>query len=180
VTDYGDLARPDLLPKPTCRVMLVCGPPAAGKSTYVKRHRGAFDIVIDLDSIAREHGYGRVRPPEATAVLLTDRNDRLAKLHGLPPKVVAWVIIGAPSQKLRAWWSNLLGVRDGGLIVLNPGRDELRRRIMNDPDRVEVRQLHIKLVDQWLARERENKAGRILRGCDVDGWPSDPLHSWNG
>ena len=48
--EYGDIARPDL-PRPNCRVKLVCGPVAAGKSTYVRRFAGKGDIVIDLDTI---------------------------------------------------------------------------------------------------------------------------------
>jgi len=35
------------------------------------------------------------------------------------------------------------GVPPENLMVLTPTRDELYRRIMNDPDRKHVRQLHI-------------------------------------
>jgi HNH endonuclease len=44
-------ARPDWLPKARCKLTIVCGPPAAGKSTYVAAHKKPWDIVIDLDEI---------------------------------------------------------------------------------------------------------------------------------
>lgn len=173
----GDLARPDL-PKPTCRVMLVCGPPAAGKSTYVKAHASPVDLVIDLDLIARERGYGRDRSAADVALLLEERNRRLRALAKQPPERVAWVIVGAPSPSLRQWWCEALAVRPGDLVVLIPSREELSRRIRNDPDRRHVRELHNALVDKWMTRERNNNPGVVKSGCGVDGFPTDLLHPW--
>lgn len=176
--DGDELARPDL-PRPSCRVMLVCGPPAAGKSTYVQAHAGPDDVVIDLDLIAREHGYGRQRPSHAVAGLLADRNARLAALADEPPSRLAWVILTAPSSSLRRWWCETLGVRPLDLVLLVPPFDELLRRIVADPDRMAVRQQHYQLVKQWFARERVNDPGMLKRGWDENGKPTDPLHSWN-
>lgn len=174
----GDVARPDL-PKPTCRVFLICGPPAAGKSTYVRAHAGPDDIVIDLDLIAREHGYGRRRPNDAVGDLLADRNRRLAALAKAPPNRVAWIILAAPSPSLRQWWCEALAVRPEDLIVLAPSRDELQRRIMRDPDRKTVRRQHIALVHKWYDRERNDNPGIVKSGVGADGIPLDPLHPWN-
>lgn len=176
--DLGDIARPDL-PKPNCRVILVCGPPASGKSTYVKKRAASTDIVIDLDLIARERGYGRDRPATTVRPVLLERNRRLASLADEPRERVAWVILAAPSRRLRAWWRDVLGVAPGDLVLLVPSRDELRRRIMRDPDRALVRTHHIALVDKWLAREREDDPGISKRGVDADGFPTDPLHPLN-
>ena len=38
------------------RIILVAGPPAAGKTTYVEQHRGDGDVVIDFDLIAEAVG----------------------------------------------------------------------------------------------------------------------------
>jgi hypothetical protein len=178
INQYGDAARPDLLPLPCCIVKMVCGPPCAGKSTYVREHARPGDTVIDIDSIAKEHGYGRDRPADVTGLLLLDRNQRLAALAHKPPEHVAWVILTAPSQKLRGWWQDRLNVPDENLVLLVPTREELHARLAADPERKSVASLHRKLIGQWFERERTNTASRIVRGCDATGWPSDPLHSW--
>jgi len=152
-TIYGDLVRPALLPKPACKVWLICGPPASGKSTYVRANAGKGDIVIDVDAIAREYGMGRERLSEATAMLLLDRNERLAALASEPVDRVAWVIMGGASHELRQWWCNALGVEPDHLIVLVPSREELYFRIMNDPDRRSVHHLHKSLVDKWFMQD---------------------------
>jgi 5-methylcytosine-specific restriction protein A len=159
--------------------MLICGPPAAGKSCFVRAHAKSSDSVIDIDMIARECGFGRDRPPDATGKLLRERNERLARLAKADSDHVAWVIVSAASAKLRAWWSKQLAVRDADLILLVAPRAELIRRVCADPDRRFVAELHIKLIDQWLDRERANDPGRIVPGCDANGFPLDPLHPWN-
>jgi 5-methylcytosine-specific restriction protein A len=164
---------------PKCRVLLVCGPPASGKSTLVRARAGPDDVVVDLDAIAREFGFGRDRPAEITAELLQERNRRLAALAAEPPSRTAWVILGAPSPSLRQWWCDALGVEPADLILLTPPRDELRRRIWADPDRVAVRLHHLALVDKWLDRERVDNPGIVKSGCDASGYPLDPLHPAN-
>jgi 5-methylcytosine-specific restriction enzyme A len=150
----GSLTQPTL-PKPNCRVMLICGPPAAGKSTYVRDNAKVDDIVIDLDMIAREHGFGRARPDHAMHSLLRTRNDRLAALAKEPADRTAWVILTAPTQRLRRWWCEALSVKAGDLVVLLPSRTELHRRVMSDPDRKRIIDLHCLLIDKWLAREHD-------------------------
>lgn len=174
----GNIARPDL-PLPNCRVRMVCGPPAAGKSTYVRAHARPDDIVIDLDTIAKARGIGRERPPGVVRELLQERNACLAALAHEPIWRTAWVVLGAPSKSLREWWRVNLGVAPADITVLMPSRDELRRRIRNDPDRVDVQVHHMVLVDKWFARERSNDPGITKSGYDASGYPTDPLHPWN-
>ena len=112
-------------------------------------------------------------------MLLDERNERLAALAEAPADHVAWVIVTAPSEKLRTWWCSQLGVAAGDVVLLAPSRSCLVDRIRRDPDRKDVMELHIGLVDQWLARERGNDPGYIVSGCDADGRPADPLHPWN-
>jgi len=174
----GDLARPEL-PRPSCRVVLVCGPVGAGKSTYVRERARPVDIVIDFDTIAAEWGYGRDRPSWVIGELLEERNNRLAALAHLPADSLAYVVLTAPSRRLRAWWCEQLGVRPSDLIVLVPARAELYRRIMNDPERVTVRALHLQLAAKWFKQEDANDPGSVRRGVDAHGNPTDPLHAWN-
>lgn len=172
-----DLVRPDL-PKPNCRVKLVCGPPASGKTTYVRRNKSADDIVIDLDDIAREFGIDRRMTKDLLDELLTERNKRLAALAQLPRERIAWVILTAPSNSLRAWWRETLGVLRYDQVVLTPPRAELYRRVFADPDRKQVRQQQVEAIDKWFQRERYDDPGPIKPGFDVSGHPTDPLHPW--
>jgi hypothetical protein len=174
----GDLARPEL-PRPSCRVKLVCGPPAAGKSTYVQAHKGADDIVIDWDLIAEELGFDRASVKEFIPELLEERNARLAALAEEPATRVAWVVLTAPSKALRRWWCEMLNVRSVDLVVLVPPRAELYRRIMADPARTMVRKHNLEFAAQWFIRERNNDPGVLRQGFDARGNPTDPLHPWN-
>jgi len=173
---YGDLMRPDRLPKPGCRVNLVCGPPASGKTTHVRLNAGKGDTRIDLDEIARQRGYGRDRPPEAAALLLAERNERLARLSEFPADHTAWVIMGAPGQKLRDWWGEQLNAQ---VFLLMAPKRELLNRVRNDPERRPLIRMYARLISQWFLREEANRIGRILPGCDESGWPTDRLHPWN-
>lgn len=174
----SDTARPEL-PKPSCRVRLICGPPAAGKSTFVRTYAKPDDIVIDFDAIAKEWGYSRYRPSNVIGLVLHERNRRLANLAKENPERVAWVILLAPSHSLRAWWCEALAVKPGDMTLLVPPVGELRSRILMDPDRKYIRQHHIALVQDWFRREHADNPGVLRRGHDVNGNPTDPLHSWN-
>ena len=168
-----------VLRHPNCRVVLVCGPPGAGKSTYVAAHADDGDPVIDLDNIAKEYGLGRDRPRDRLGFLLKERNKRLDALAELEPHKTAWVILSAPSSRLRAWWCDSLGVKPDDLIVLAPAVPELKRRILADPDRRYVVAEHFAVVKRWFELERANDPGTIGSGCDESGMPADPLHPWN-
>lgn len=39
------------------RLIVITGPPCAGKSTYAREHAGAGDVILDLDTIAHALGY---------------------------------------------------------------------------------------------------------------------------
>jgi predicted kinase len=179
-TQRANRTRP-ILPKPGCRVMLVCGPPGAGKSSYVQAHKGPGDSVIEFDAIAAELGFTRQRGSLSHAhvgMVLDERNERLRALARAPADHTAWVVLNAPSSSLRAWWCQQLHVAPDDMVLLKPARDELERRIRADPNRASKIDLHTRLLDQWFERERANDVGVIAKGCDEFGNPVDPLHPW--
>jgi len=108
---------------------------------------------VDFDLIARERGFVRRWPQHHVPSLLLERNERLAALAKEPPDRTAWVILCAPSKELREWWTQTLAVRPGDMVLLNPGRRELVRRINEDPERLPVRSQHLDLIDDWLEQE---------------------------
>ncbi len=145
--------RPEWLPTPVCRVMLVCGPPGSGKSTYVNEHRAGGDEVIDLDVIAHEiGGIGEHDlKGELLAAALHERNRRLAGL-ARPERAgdTVWVIVCAPI-KWRMWWERKL--RPVRTIVINTPLAECERRIANDPRRGDVRDAHVLAARAWWRME---------------------------
>lgn len=114
---------------PSTRFKVVCGPPGAGKTTYVKSHAALEDIVIDLDAIAgalmplseTTHAYTRAVKDVATAMRLTAI--RVAAKQRVP--VTVWLVNTLPSRAQIATYA-----RDGWeLITIDPGRDVARARV---------------------------------------------------
>jgi hypothetical protein len=93
-------------------VYLVCGPPASGKTTFVREHCGIDDIVIDLDEIISETtGHALYQPEERKTIdeAIRLRNVRLQSLQTLDPhSQSAWLIVSAPTARERTIWKNIL------------------------------------------------------------------------
>jgi hypothetical protein len=130
-------------------VMLVCGPPAAGKSTYVQANAGKDDIVIDFDAI--RHKVGGVKWDQDEAVNAKAFAYRRKVIKGLASKRwgVAWLIVMAPSKAERKAWAKALGwVTE---IIINPGKERCLEQMTGDPDRKDTEALQRKAIDEWFA-----------------------------
>jgi 5-methylcytosine-specific restriction protein A len=116
-------------------VTLICGPPAAGKSTWVETHRQPGDVVISLDECKLKVG-GRMwdidRRIWRRALAYRDAMLRTLAMkdHGQ-----AFVVVGAPTQAERDAWCAALGVTPDRVIVLATPADECIRRLRADPAR---------------------------------------------
>ncbi|CCB64068.1 AAA family ATPase [Hyphomicrobium sp. MC1] len=115
---------------------IVCGPPASGKSTYVRQHAGSKDLVIDLDVIASQisgepqHAWDRTRWLNAA---LYFRNDMIGGLSRPSDYEVAWLIVAEPNANHRQFWATALQPQrivvletDAATCLANAGRDEGR------------------------------------------------------
>jgi hypothetical protein len=160
-------------------VMLVCGPPGCGESTYVANNAGPSDTVIDLDEIKAKLSGLPIYQADYSWLdpALAERNRQLAALAEAPANHTAWVIVSAPSDKLRGWWRKKLGAKVVVLLAL-PAVD-CERRIRADERRRPVLHSHLAEVADWWAKERGRKMIPGVGGCNALGLPTDGLHHWN-
>lgn len=107
-------------------VHVVIGPPAAGKSTYVREHAGPDDVVIDFDLLANALSN---RPADnhahATVIKQITRAARSAALDkACSIGVATWLIHSSPAE------STLARYRSAGaqVHVVDPGKDVVMSR----------------------------------------------------
>lgn len=155
VSNHPTWLRPSTIP-----LTIVCGPPASGKSMYVRDRTVGGDVVIDLDEIAGGHisGTGHLN------AAIRQRNAMLGVLSRATTGR-AWFIVGAPTEAERSWWKDKLG---GCAVVLDPGEDECLRRI-----RVRGTLWQAQAVKDWYRPKpwvapQERKAKQTIA---ADGWP---------
>lgn len=158
-TMAADSVMPAWLPKPKKKLTIVCGPPAAGKSTYVRTHAKPDDLVIDIDEIAREYGmpiYGRNK--EQAKRLVTIRNSRLADFcYGLTQHKACWLIVTAGTLRQRAFWKAY-----GELVVLHPGERACIERVMARAMRPDARDEVLAAIREWQV-DRSEKLNFTVR-----------------
>lgn len=83
------------------RCVLVYGPPAAGKTTYVRDHMRLGDIVWDQDAINAALTRGSYDGPEYLRLLLALRNRFLDTVQAGLDVDTVWVIACAPTEAER-------------------------------------------------------------------------------
>jgi predicted kinase len=129
-------------------VKLVCGPPASGKTTYVKEHAQKDDVVVCLDECKVKVG-GRPWDTDRTVLKRSlQYRDKLLRSLCMRTKGRAFVIIGAPTTEERNAWRNALG--DLAQLVLLPvPADICIARLRSDPERQHALPLLIDAVRRW-------------------------------
>ena len=117
-------------------LIVVTGPPAAGKSTWIEAHAKAHDIVIDLDRISRAlAGPGAPSWSQDPTLLRVAHKARYAAMYEafeVRDKVDVYLIHTMPSRKALARYKRL----DAKVIAVDPGRSVVMQRIeaMRDPE----------------------------------------------
>lgn len=163
-------AFPEWLPVPACPVVLVTGPPGAGKTTWAKAKATHEDVVIDLDDcfmdVCGTHGHTAGKEHLGKALML--RNKLLANLASQRVGQ-AYVIVSAPAEAECLWWQGKLNARHERL---DPGMDVCMERIAA-PRRA--------LVGQWYAKQAKGEwvGPKQSTAFDADGLPTSPSHHWN-
>ena len=130
---------------------VVAGPPAAGKTTYVREHASQRDLVLDLDVIAQEMGIAASRDrtesrADDLALAIRERNDRLADFaHGRTPHPKGWLIATAGSFKQRKFWADM----GAEVVVVNPGKVVCRQRVMAEAISPQAKGSRLAAIDSW-------------------------------
>lgn len=131
----GPIAHPAWFRPVFVPLTIVCGPPAAGKSTYVQSHAGKADLVIDLDAIALAAFGKRVTLLDGERLIdcLKQRNQALADLmwkKAICKYPHAWLIVAEPDPFKRQWWADT--VKPARIAVLETSEAECLARAAAD------------------------------------------------
>lgn len=141
---YPSWLQPSAIP-----LTIVCGPPASGKSWYVKQHAGKGDLIIDLDVIASRlagtslHGWGT----EWLNGALWERNRILGNLCKPSRHKAAWFIVSAPKARHREWWATTL--KPQRVVVIEADEPTCMRNAKGDEDRDPLKVMQ--LATEWWA-----------------------------
>ena len=157
---------PDWLKPSVIPLTIVCGPPAAGKSTLIREHASLRDIVIDLDEIIEQlSGRGRYEDRSCwVGRALRYRNELLGALSRPSRYDAAWFVTGAPRELERSRWSQLLLPKQ--VIVVDTPTHECIARIRADGSRANVAADQIEAVVKWWSAYSSlpGRAGEISKG----------------
>jgi len=102
-------------------VMLVVGPPGAGKSTYVREQASPRDVVVDYDRIAQALGSPVTHGHANHEAVMAARGAVLRRLRrGELDAPRAWIVSSNPAAE------EMFPHHE--LVVIDPGEDEVLRR----------------------------------------------------
>ena len=144
------------------QVVIVCGPPGAGKTTFVRKRKRADDVVIDLDAIVAALSLGDwyEKTPQVLRIGLDVRDFLLERLTR-PSGVRCWWLITseADAEKRRA-----LGMRTKAntVYVLEVSAAECMRRIANDERRSALAAQWQEIVSTWWRNYHRNDGETVV------------------
>lgn len=138
------------------RVTLVCGPPCAGKSTWVREHAAPADLVVCFDLLARaagsrgEHRHSHAHRAQAGTAF------RRACAQLATADRTAWVIRCAPTAAERAQLAQ--HVRADTVLVLMPPLTVALGRA-----RTAGREPHVQpAIRRWYAAYTPNPSDQLI------------------
>lgn len=133
-------------------VVLVCGPPGAGKTTYVQSVAMSGDVVIDLDAYKVRVG-GK---PWDTDPLVFRRavGVRDADIRALRHATggTCYLIVSAPTKAERREWC--VALKKVTVKVIDTDAEECIRRILSDSERLSAASGQVRAVREWWRHNR--------------------------
>ncbi|WP_420699622.1 AAA family ATPase [Corynebacterium glutamicum] len=161
ITNHDD---DDVLPttKGATNIHVVTGPPAAGKSTYIRTKWKQGDVLIDFDTIANE--LAGVEPANHTHpqhIKLITKATRQAAIDAAIKHAgdhTVWIIHSSPSDKLLDHYRTLGATID----VVDPGKDVVMKRC-----KAERPPEMLKIAAAWYSKQpKPKRASSTQRGYD--------------
>jgi 5-methylcytosine-specific restriction protein A len=128
---------------------IIAGPPAAGKSTFVSEHKGANDLVVDVDWLFRALSGGLEwydKPDVLLPFVFEARDAVLARLGRASDVRKAWVITSEPDIEAV---KELRGLLDCEAIMMETSLSDCIKHIHSDPRRQARAGLWENLIRDW-------------------------------
>lgn len=143
-------------------IRIVTGPPAAGKSTFIRDHRRPGDITIDYDTIANElAGVDPANHEHPAHIKAVTKMARQAAIDAAVKQLgdhTVWIIHSSPSDRLLDHYRELGAVID----VVDPGKDVVMKRV-----KAERPSSMLKVAALWYSKNKPRPKGTTERGY---GW----------
>lgn len=142
-------------------VTVVCGPPGAGKSTYVKDRMKWGDLVLDLDELYRAlSGLPQHDHPDCLVPFALAARDAIINKLAEPSDVRhAWIIMGGAKRAER---NEVRETLKAEIIILEVPTEECLRRIMQDPTRRDCR-LWQPIVERWWKNYQPSQMDTVIK-----------------
>lgn len=136
-------------------VIIVCGAPASGKTTYVKNNMTIGDLVIDLDAIRCAIGFveGKTPVDNLLPVVKSIRNHLYELIKtGKIDAPRCWVIAGLPKQSDRG---NLAAELHAKIVYMDVTEEECIERAANDENRAD-KMLQAEIITNYFSTMYED------------------------
>ncbi|MEN3791836.1 HNH endonuclease [Fulvimarina sp. MAC3] len=167
-------SKPDGLKRLNVPSVIVCGPPAAGKSRYCQDNANPDDLIIDFDGIDAEIN-GRARMRNRLIVpILRERNRRIIEAAKRTIGRV-WLPMTLPLVADRQWWRSAIGAET---VVIEADSELCKSRILADAERSSTAREQCDAVDAWWRAYRHDPSETRLKAPwgGVEDGESDPGH----
>lgn len=146
----------------TRQVTVVCGPPCAGKTTWVAEHAQPGDTVLDIDVLAKLCGSGRDHGHEGRHYRAAqDEYDQLCQVVSAS-NTNAWVIRGAPEPAARKKLADAVGATR--VVVLLPPRGVLLARALERDGQIDGTATDtMRAITKWHRRYKPGPGDEVWR-----------------
>lgn len=152
---------------PSSRVVLLAGPPGAGKAALVSSWFRAGDLIVDVDRLFTAlSGLEISEKPGALLTFALEARDAVLRRLAKPSAVSrAWITAGAPTAAERDRFEASLSAQ---VLVLETPAAECMKRLAADPRRAARAQLLEPIVrDWWVAYRRRPKRDTVIPWQEV-------------